>query len=550
MTATAALVMIAAAAVTALLISVVILRQRQAASAEVRTDVRLLAEHVVDMVSTHEADGTFRYVSPVLAGLVGEYPGTLVGKHPRDFAHPDDAQTIASLCKRALTYSGTTATGVWRCRRHDGDFLWVETTARARAQDKSQMGAVVCASRDINERKQIEDALRNSEQRFRSALETLRFVAVGLDVEGRITFCNDALCALTGWRRTELIGESWWEKIATPNDAFRRVFFDTIHAGSIPSHNENEIMCRDGTRRLVEWDNTILRNTDGSVSGTASLGVDVTDRKRYEAQLLRARDDAETANRAKSDFLSRMSHELRTPLNSVIGFANVMRKNKDGRLTDEDVAFLDRIVANGQHLLALVNNVLDIAKVEAGRLIVTTGPVAIDELVRDVVAQLEGQPRATGVELRAEVPQRIDPIDSDEVLLRQVLINLTGNALRFTHEGSVVVSAESDATTGRPLRVEVRDTGIGIDPSRHAAIFEPFEQADPTTHRTYGGTGLGLSISRAICEALGFRLTLRSEPGKGATFILDMSESDQPVPVPDNSTLASETRYTLETQKR
>jgi PAS domain S-box-containing protein len=535
MTTTAALVMIAAAAVTALLISVVIMRQRHVANAEVRTDVRLLAEHVVDMVSTHEADGTFRYVSPVFAGLVGEYPGTLVGKHPRDFAHPDDVQTIAGLCKRVLAYSGTTATAVWRCRRHDGDYVWVETTARARANDNSQLGAVVCASRDINERKQIEDALRTSEQRFRSALETIRFVAVGLDVEGRITFCNDALCALTGWRRTELIGEIWWDRIATPNDAFRPIFSDSIHAGSIPSHNESEITCRDGTRRLIEWDNTVLRNTDGSVSGTASLGIDVTDRKRYEAQLLRARDDAETASRAKSDFLSRMSHELRTPLNSVIGFANVMRKNKSGRLTGEEIAFLDRIVANGQHLLALVNNVLDISKVEAGRLVVTLGPVAIDELAREVVAQLEGSPRAAGVELRADLPSRIEPIDSDIVLLRQVLINLAGNALRFTHEGSVVVAVEADDKTGRPLRIHVRDTGIGIDPSRHAAIFEPFEQADPTTHRTYGGTGLGLSISRSICEALGFRLTVASEPGKGATFTLDMSEIDRPVPAPDSS---------------
>jgi PAS domain S-box-containing protein len=550
MTSTAALVMIAAAAVTALLISVVIIRQRQAASADVRTDVRLLAEHVVDMVSTHEPDGTFRYVSPVLAGLVGEYPGTLVGKHPRDFAHTDDAQTIAGLCSRAIAYSGSTATGIWRCRRHDGEYLWIETTARARASDQSQLGAVVCASRDINERKQIEDALRNSEQRFRSALETLRFVAVGLDVEGRITFCNDALCALTGWRRAELMGESWWDKIAIPSDDFRRIFSDGIHAGSIPAHYESEITCRDGTRRLIEWDNTILRNSDGRVSGTASLGVDVTDRKRYEAQLLRARDDAESASRAKSDFLSRMSHELRTPLNSVIGFANVMRKNKSGRLSNEEIGFLDRIVANGQHLLALVNNVLDISKVEAGRLVVTTGPVAIDELVRDVIAQLEGAPRAAGVALRADVPARIAQIESDGVLLRQVLINLTGNALRFTQEGSVVVAAEADAKTGRPLRVHVRDTGIGIDPSRHKAIFEPFEQADPTTHRTYGGTGLGLSISRSICEALGFSLTVSSEPGKGSTFTLDMSKSDRPVPAPDTPASPSLPRHTLETQKR
>jgi PAS domain S-box-containing protein len=549
MTTSATLVMIAAALITAILIAAVIMRQRPS-SADSPTHFRILAEHVVDMVSTHEADGTFRYVSPVFAGLVGEYPGTLVGKQPREFAHPDDAQAIANLCRRALTYSGATATGVWRCRRHDGDYLWIETTARARANERAQFGAVVCASRDISERKQIEDALRSSEQRFRTALETLRFVAIGLDVNGRITFCNDALSALTGYPRTELLGESWWDKIAAPNDLFRVVFFDSILSGTIPNHNENEIVCRDGTRRMIEWDNTVLRNTDGTVSGTASLGVDVTDRKHYEAQLLRARDDAESASRAKSEFLSRMSHELRTPLNSVIGFANVLRKNKSGRLTEEEVAFLDRITANGQHLLALVNNVLDISKVEAGRLIVTTGPVAVDQLVRDVVAQLEGQPRHPSVQLRAEVQEGMTQIETDGVLLRQVLINLAGNAIRFTHEGSVVIAAESDPASGRPVRIHVRDTGIGIDPSRHTAIFEPFEQEDPTTHRTYGGTGLGLSISKAICDALGFKLELRSERGQGSTFTVDVSESDRTVPDPDTSTPSARRERTLEPQQR
>jgi signal transduction histidine kinase len=244
--------------------------------------------------------------------------------------------------------------------------------------------------------------------------------------------------------------------------------------------------------------------------------------KIYEAEILRARDQAQAASHAKSDFLSRMSHELRTPLNSVIGFASVMRKNKTGRLTDEELTFLDRIISNGRHLLALVNDVLDIAKVEAGRLTVTTGLVAVDELARDVVAQLEGQPRAVGVELRAELPNDTVPIQSDAILLKQVLINLAGNALRFTHEGSVVVGATA-SEEGVPQRLFVRDTGIGIPKDRQEAIFEPFEQAAGDTHRSYGGTGLGLSISRAICDELGYRLTLDSAPGRGSTFTVHLT---------------------------
>jgi PAS domain S-box-containing protein len=706
--------MIAAALITAVLIFVLL---RNRADAPRPQGVRILAEHVVDKVSTHDADGTFRYVSPVFAGLLGEYPGTLVGKHPRDFAHPDDTLALSALWKRALQWSGSAATTVWRCRRHDGEYAWLETTARATAGEVTTLGAIVCASRDVTERKQIEDAIRESEQRFRTTLETVRLVAVGLDRTGRVTFANDALCAMTGWTRSELVGENWFDRCVPKGHPARAIFYENIETGHIPPKLETEIVAKDGKRRMIEWDNSVLRTTAGEVVGTASLGADVTDRrqeetalkllqsitlsisaandlnsalaltleslsdatgwgygeawlptsdgtrverttyyasigvdpgpllesgagetfargdglpgrawesksvvwvpdihefaserlaeralqcgfraavalpvlsgqdvvavlvffmdrpratdvrhtrmvfvvsnqvgaviarrraqKQYEAEILRARDEAQAASHAKSDFLSRMSHELRTPLNSVIGFANVMKKNKSGRLAAEDLAFLERIAANGQHLLTLVNNVLDIAKVEAGRLTVTSGIVAVDQLIRDVAAQLEGQPRETGVELRVDVPEDVTPVQTDGVLLKQVLINLTGNALRFTHKGSVVIAAETDAETGEPVRIYVRDTGIGIPRDRQEAVFEPFEQADTETHRTYGGTGLGLSISKAICEALGYELTLESDVGKGSTFtvhlmrrVSDVSDSDRTVPIPDSSALS------------
>jgi PAS domain S-box-containing protein len=699
-------------------------------------DSRILAEHVVDMVSTHAEDGTFRYVSPVFAGMLGEYPGSLVGKSPRDFTHPDDVATVEGLWKRALGWTETTATITWRCRQHDGQYAWIETTARAAVGEATKLGAVICASRDITERKQLEDALRESEQRFRSTLETVRLVAVGLDPQGRVTFCNDALCLLMGWKRSELIGQSWFDVCVPQGDPVRAIFFDNIAKGDIPLRLEHEIVCRDGSRRMIQWDNTVLRTPLRDVLGTASLGADVTEarqeeatlkllqsitiaissakdldgalaltlesicnatgwgygeawmptedgrrlerttfyarpdrdigplvqagarltfapneglpgqawmtksvvvvhdlpsltqtgefpraqtaidvgfsasvsipvlsgedvvavllflmsrprptdarhtqmvevvanqvgavierrrgQKEYEVAILRARDAAQAASQAKSDFLSRMSHELRTPLNSVIGFSNVLRKNKAGKLSQDDLTYLDRIASNGRHLLQLVNNVLDIAKVEAGRLTVTQGLVSVGDLLRDVVAQLEGQPRPAGVALRAEVPEDMVPIQSDLVLMRQVLINLTGNALKFTHTGSVVLAAEADSRTGMPLRIHVRDTGIGIPVDRQKAIFEPFEQAGPETHKTYGGTGLGLSISQAICEALGYELTLDSTPGAGSTFTIHLDarqrgsgetrfESAQSVPIPDSPGTPSDGDRPPETERQ
>jgi signal transduction histidine kinase len=180
--------------------------------------------------------------------------------------------------------------------------------------------------------------------------------------------------------------------------------------------------------------------------------------------------------------------------------------------------YLDRIQANGEHLLKLVNDLLDVAKIEAGRVTIERGMVRLDTFVREIVDQLEGQPRAAGVVLRAEVPPSPVVVETDPRLLRQVLINLAGNALRFTHQGHVILSLVVDAATQRPQRIDVADTGIGIPADRQRAIFEPFEQADSTTSRAYGGTGLGLSIARSLCEALGYTLTLASTPGEGSTF--------------------------------
>lgn len=289
----------------------------------------------------------------------------------------------------------------------------------------------------------------------------------------------------------------------------------------------------DEVGQLTESFNTMIAGIESRDSAlrdaNATLKAEIAVRRKAEADLRLLNETleqrvsertavAEQANRAKSEFLANMSHELRTPLNSVIGFANLLIRNKAGNLSHEDVTFLERIQANGRHLLSLINQILDLSKIEAGRADLQIAPLDVAALIKSLTDEFEGQLQGRNVRFVVEIPDPVAPFDTDADKLKQILINLVGNAVKFTEHGSVTVRVTVNPSTRRPQSIDVIDTGIGIPPDKLSVIFDAFRQADNTTARRFGGTGLGLAISKTLSRLLGYRIEVASKPGVGSTF--------------------------------
>jgi signal transduction histidine kinase len=273
----------------------------------------------------------------------------------------------------------------------------------------------------------------------------------------------------------------------------------------------------DGTRVPVLLDVRTLRDERARTVGLIYVAVDLSERKQLETQLQQRTEQAEAANRAKSAFLANMSHEIRTPLNAVIGLSHLLQRMPlEGRQRE----FVGHIANAGEQLLALVNDVLDLSKIEAGEMRLEQVPFALDALLQDVMAQARVQADQKRLALRLEAPEGPLVLRGDPLRLKQVLLNLLSNALKFTEAGSVTlrVRALPGGAGQVVLRLDVIDTGIGIAPALQARIFEAFTQADSSTTRRFGGTGLGLSIVRRLVAMMRGELTLQSTPGQGSTF--------------------------------
>ncbi len=340
-----------------------------------------------------------------------------------------------------------------------------------------------------------------------------------MDTGGRVTFFNEFAQKFFGYTEPEIIGRNVNETILPRVDSNGQNLHQTMeevlrNPDGYPMH-EDENIRRNGERVWISWTNKPIFDSAGRITEMLCIGNDISSLKKTESELVRAKEAAELADNIKSAFLATMSQELRTPLNSIIGFTGILRQGLAGPLNEEQKKQLGIVQNSARHLLALINDVLDISKIEAGQLEVRSEPFELRASVEKVVHSVRPMADLKGLHLDLEMMPEIGLIIGDQRRVEQVLMNLLSNAVKFTDSGGVTVCC---ATVGRRVEISVTDTGIGIGPEHHDAIFRPFHQVDNGLTRSHEGTGLGLSICKRLLELMGGTIRVESRPGMGSRF--------------------------------
>ena len=536
---------------------------------------RLLAENSEDIISVHAADGTMWYLSPSVTSVLGYEVDDIIGRPILQYVHPDDRYkfTPSAESRTSLSESETLILR-YRITKKDGSYIWLESIVKPIIDD-NEVIKLICTSRNINDQKNAQEKLKKKDQLLHAVAGATHSLLINTNLDQAINqslailgskamvnrvymFTNYQNPADLQWYTSET--HEWTEdprdirlnsaditnlpfssirKIIEPLQAnqpfisYRDTEEDAqlieiyertslLSSAAVPIFVKNEFwgfVGFDEFKKHREWTEaefSILRSFASSLSAAI-------ERKQIEVELIQAKEVAESASKAKSEFMANMSHELRTPMNGIIGFTDLVLTT-DLQKTQRD--YLQNVKKSAYGLLDIINDILDFSKIEAGKLHIDHVIFKLDELVEDTIDILTVKAYEKNLEMLFRVDQQLpSQFLGDPVRIKQVLVNLLGNAIKFTQEGEIFISINKagdiylkDDRKYMNLDILVADTGIGISREKLQKIFESFTQADTSTTRKYGGTGLGLTISRSLAELMGCQLTVESDPGNGSTF--------------------------------
>jgi two-component system sensor histidine kinase/response regulator len=468
-----------------------------------------------DWVWETDANAVYTYVSGRVEELIGYSVDEVVGTRPFDYLKDEEKTRVMEILRPIFVEERPIENLVSWHQHRDGHRVCQLTNGVPIRDDHGTVVGYRGVSKDITEQKQMEDALRRAKEEAELLLRTVPSAVFCVDAQQRITSVNAKFTEITGWTEDELLGEYCMAFAVEPCASRCGAFSDEVPKPI--SGKECTIRTRDGRLLDILKNADVIHNSDGAVIGAIESFDDITERKRWETDLVEAKEAAEVAARAKAEFLANMSHEIRTPMNGVLGMLGLLL---DLELDAEqrDLAFTAR--QSAESLLTILNDILDFSKIEAGKLELESMDFDAATVLEEVGELMGPRAQEKGLEFVVDIGPATPPtVVGDPGRLRQVLLNLTNNAIKFTEHGEVVLSIRATSGPSRPvLRFAVQDTGIGIPEDRRDRLFRAFSQVDASTTRRFGGTGLGLAISRHLVELMGGALNVDSVDGEGSTF--------------------------------
>jgi two-component system, sensor histidine kinase and response regulator len=495
-------------------------RSEEAAASEIGKRYRQLVENASDIIFQADVGGYFTFVNPVVLRLTGYTEKEILGKHFTELIRPDHREKVMRFYGRQFVKKIPVTYNEFPMVTKHGITLWIGQSTQMIMDEETIVG-VQSIARDITDRKRAEERLLRANQEQQRLLSTAATAIFTLDSAGIVTGVNEEFSLITGFEKEDIIGK--------PSSVLREQQSDESY---IPFQlgtkdrlvrHQCSILTKDGRGLTVLENASVERDDEGRIIGGIESFIDVT-------ELIEARKLAEQACVAKSEFLANMSHEIRTPMNGIIGMTELALGTE---LTEEQRDYLQAVKISADSLLGLINDILDFSKIETGKLELVPMQFSLRDCIADTMTTMAIGADNKSLELVYSIPSNVpDAVIGDPGRIRQILVNLIGNAIKFTAEGEVAVSAKLEEETNEEICIHfsIADTGIGIPPEKQAKIFDAFEQADGSTTREYGGTGLGLSITALLVEMMKGQIWVQSEMGKGSVFhcMVWLSRSTEP----------------------
>ncbi|GAB3813904.1 hypothetical protein GCM10028895_06450 [Pontibacter rugosus] len=477
---------------------------------------RLLSENSRDMISLHNPDTSYIYISKAVEEVLGYKQEEMLTILPKEVIHPDDLNFVIERGYHKALKNKVNATIEHRVKRSDGTEIWVETNVKPIINQQGEITKLQASVRDITSRRLADETIKRNEKKYRDLINYSQAYICTHDLDGIILSVNPYLVNMLGYTVDEMVGHSLYEFFPKHHqdnfDAYLNQFDDkNLLDGVLTLLNKAE------EERYLYYQNYKVEEP-GVAPYIIGIAQDITDRMRTEQQLKQAKEAAEESARVKENFLANMSHEIRTPMNGILGMAGLMRKTELNRAQHN---YLNIIQQSADNLLVVINDILDIAKIEAGKLDLEEITFNLTEAVQAAYQTFIYKAEEKEIAYILQPAKLSQPfLIGDPYRLNQILLNLLNNALKFTEEGSIILSYQILGETDEALELEfsVADTGIGIPKSKVEYIFEGFTQAYSSITRKYGGTGLGLNISKNLVEMQNGKIWVESQEKQGSTF--------------------------------